>query len=79
MNQEDTKYEALTKIYDMIKIITISRKQNELKLVSQLILDIVMFIFGNAIINIVKIIMDDNNNYCVIYFHIFKKYVFKLD
>ena len=66
LNQEDTKYSALMKINDMMKIITFSRKQNEFKLISQLISDVVDFIFTSAIIPIIKTIMDDSNNYCVI-------------
>ena len=65
LNQEESKYSALMKINEMLKIITLSRKQNELKIISQLLGDIIGFVFNNCLINIVKIIMDDNNTYCV--------------
>lgn len=65
LNQEDTKFSALTKICDMLKIITFSRKQNELKLISQLLSETVNFILNNGIINIMEIILADQNNFCV--------------
>lgn len=67
LNQDDTKFSALTKICDMLKIITFSRKQNELKLISQLLSETLNFILNNAIINIMEIILSDQNNFCVKY------------
>ena len=71
LNQEESKYSALMKINEMLKIMTISRKQNELKIISQLLGDIIGFVFNNCLINIVKIIMDDNNTYCVTFFRFY--------
>lgn len=67
LNQEESKYSALVKINEMLRILTISRKQNELKIISQLLGDIISFVFNNSLINVVKIIMDDSNTYCVIF------------
>lgn len=67
LNQEDSKYNALVRVNEMLRIITFSRKMNELRVISQLICDIVTFVFNNALISAVKLILEDHNTYCVLY------------